>query len=96
MDFLIDILENTINEHVFGSVAGYMAGLPRMLAKNAILDVERKFPINSPDSRAPIRLIKEWSFEEYGKFIKPRLDKIAENESEPRVVPKILEMWGID
>ena len=96
VDFLLNWLERTDDEGDYGAVAGVLAGYP--LRRNAypfVVDIERKFPANGPGDDPPIRRLGQWTFEEYGSIIAPRLMDIAEKETGDRVVPLVLSAWGI-
>ena len=60
-----------------------------------MLDVERKFPVNGPGDGPAVRYLSQWSFEEYGAIIAPRLKAIAAAETGDKVILKVLGAWGI-
>jgi hypothetical protein len=94
IDFYLDWLEDA-DEESFGGVAGTLGRMALSPAVPKVLDVERKFPANAPDGRPPVKIINEWTIEEYGRIIEPRLRDLARRESEPRVMPAVLEAWGL-
>ena len=96
IDFLLDWLEKTDDEADYGSIAAALA-LCKVRQKNSpfVVDVERKFPANGDGVDPPVRFLNQWTFEEYGKIIAPRLKAIAAAETGEKVIPKVLEAWGI-
>jgi hypothetical protein len=96
IEFLLDWLERTDNEADYGSISAALL-LCTVRQKNSpfVLDVERKFPANGFGDGPPLRFLKQWTFEEYGKIIAPRLRAIGEAETGEKVIPKVLEAWGI-
>jgi hypothetical protein len=96
IDFLLDWLEKTNEEWDYGSIAAALALCP-VPRNNApfVLDVERKFPVNGEEEGPPVRFLQQWTFEEYGKIIAPRLKAIAAAETGEKVIPKVLAVWGI-
>jgi hypothetical protein len=97
IDFLLGWLEVTDDERDYGSIAAALV-LCTARQKNSpfVLDVERKFPANSEEDGPPVRFLHQWTFEEYGKIIAPRLKAIAAAETGEKVMPKVLAAWGID
>jgi hypothetical protein len=57
----------------------------------------RRVPRNLPleDSTKPIEVLQAWALEEYAAIIAPRLRAVEAREPEPKVMPKVLEAWGI-
>ena len=94
IDFYLDWLEDA-EEADFGAIAGTLARMASSPAVPKVLDVERKLPANTQDEQPPIKLINEWTIEEYGRIIEPRLRDLARRESEPKVIPLVLEAWGL-
>jgi hypothetical protein len=41
----------------------------------------------------PMRLLRRTSFAEYLEKIRPRLEALEAEESEPKVIPRIFEIW---
>ncbi len=95
VEFYLDWLDEA-NEEDFPHVAAGLAKLPRQSRVQKVLDVERKFPVFAPDSRPVITYLGEWTFEEYGKIIEPRMRELLRREEEPKVLPVVLEAWGLD
>ena len=96
VEFLLDWLEKTEDECEYGVISGVLAGYPLRRDKYPfVVDVERKFPANGPGNDPVVRRIAQWTFEEYGKIIAPRLKAIGEAETGDKVIPKVLGIWGI-
>jgi hypothetical protein len=93
IDFFLDWLAES-DERDFGKVAAALTRMPFTAAHRAVIDVERPFPIGK-DSPPP-KVLREWSFQEYGRVIEPRLRDIMRRESAPKLVPWILEAWDIE
>jgi hypothetical protein len=53
------------------------------------------FPATAPDGRPAITTLAEWTFDEYGKLIAPRLRALGGREREPKVLPVVMAAWGI-
>jgi len=96
IEFLLGWLERTDDEADYGSIAAALV-LCTVRQKNSpfVLDVERKFPANGDGDAPPVRFLNQWTFEEYGKIIAPRLRAIGEAETGEKVIPGVLEAWGI-
>lgn len=98
VEFLLARLEeidDAVDPGVFSAVTGALARLPSDAVVCVVQDIERKFPVNAPDSRPEIRIIHEWGMEEYGRLIATRLRAIMAREHEPKAVPFILQTWSI-
>jgi prepilin signal peptidase PulO-like enzyme (type II secretory pathway) len=93
IDFFLDWLEDS-SEGDFGKIAAALVRMPFTAAHQAVIDIERSFPI-SKDSTT-YRLVGEWSFQEYGRIIEPRLRDLLRRESEPKVLPLVMEAWDIE
>ena len=69
-----------------------IARMPLNAQPPFVVDVERVLPVYL-DSNHPMRLIRQISFADYLEEIRPRLEGLAAQESEPKVIPRIFEMW---
>ena len=93
IDFLVYVIPSC-EDHVLGAVAGTLARYPRDAHPPFVVEGARKFPANvGPEPE--IRKVGAWSFEEYGKIIGPMLREHARFEWEPKVIPAVLDAWGI-
>jgi|GEM_PF-1212058 len=96
IEFLLDWLEKTDDERDYGSIAAALVlNVTRPKGTPFVLDVERKFPANCEEKGPPVRFLRQWTFEEYGKIIAPRLLSIAAAETGEKVIPHVLAAWGI-
>jgi len=92
VEFWVRCLENGCSESVFGSVVAAIAKLPVIAQVPFVIDAERVLPAYR-DSENPMRLIRRISFGDYLKEIRPRLEALEAQESEPKVIPSIYEVW---
>ncbi len=96
VDFLLDWFEGTEDENDHGCIAAALASYPRReKLLPLVVDIERKFPANGESDGPLMQCVGQWSFEEYGKIIAPRLKAIAKAETGHRVIPQVLAAWGI-
>ncbi len=93
IEFFVDWLESTDNEDIFGTIAGTLARLRHVARGGKVYDIERQLPVNPTNKENPIRVLNTWSFEEYGRRLRPRLERLAEGESEPKVIPVLIRHW---
>ena len=93
IEFLLDWLENTTLESDIGAVAAAMARMPLDSLQSAVLRIERVFPATAAKSGEEVKKLGQWSFPEYAQIIKPRLLRLIEQESEPKVIPAIFAAW---
>ena len=92
VEFWLGCLEIGCSEAVFGSVAAAIAKMPAIAKVPFVRDVQRVLPAYE-DSENPIRIIRQTSFGDYLEEIRPRLEALEVDESEPKVIPKIFEVW---
>lgn len=99
VEFYLDWLEACLvegDEHIFGAVAAAVYRAADMArATGGVSDVERKFPANGPGDSPPVAILSEWTVEDFGRVIEPRLRSLNDREPEPRVMPTVMERWGI-
>jgi len=97
VDFLVDWLEDSLGrEDEFGSVAGTLGRLAIQARPRRVLDLRRRFPANAGPEDQAIVVTHAWGIREYGQIIAPRLRAVAKLEREPRVVPLVMDAWGIE
>lgn len=96
VEFLLDWLEalvETGDDSTFGAVA---AGLYTIAQRGGpVEDAERVFPVWSTDDEHSIYLA-EWSIEEFGRRIEPRLRDIAQREHDLKIIPLVMQQWGLE
>ena len=91
VEFWLDRLEEGCSEAVFGSVAAAIAKMPVITQIPFVVDMERRLPAYAGGE--PITMLRKTSFEDYLEEIRPRLEALEELESDPKVLPKIYEIW---
>jgi hypothetical protein len=88
------------DEVLFGALAAALAQLPLQtldgMKPDRVSDVERRFPSSMRDTQSPLMLKQEWSVAEYGGVIADKLRALAARESEPKILPLVMYIWGID
>lgn len=98
VDFLLDWLEEAEADREdgrFGLVAGALLRAVQTMAMPDVIDGRRRFP--APRTGTDL-LEPGWERVPLARFaerIRPRLEAIADRESEPRVLPAVLEAWGL-
>ena len=91
VEFWLNCLESGCSESVFGSVVAAIAKMPVIAQVPFVVDIERLFPAYAGGE--PMRPLRRTSFEDYLEEIRPRLEALEEEESEPKLIPKIYEVW---
>lgn len=92
VEFWLRCLENGCSETVFGSAAAAIAKMPAITQFPFVRDVERVLPVYE-NSENPIRVLRQTSFADYLEEIRPRLEALERQESDPKVIPIITEIW---
>ena len=92
VEFWLRCLEKGCSESVFGSAVAAIARMPAIAQVPFVLDVERVLPAYL-DSENPMRMNRQTSFADYLEEIRPRLEVLEHSESEPKLIPKIYEIW---
>ncbi len=99
-EFLLDRLDNESDKGMFGSLAAALYRLPEESTEGPrpgyVVDVERRFPSSFRDGQPTVTLLNEWTIAEYGARLAPHMRKLAQRESEPKVLPHVMAVWGID
>ena len=96
VDLYLDWLASEPPDGVYGLLAGWLARLPERSVVDTVLDFERKLPVWSEAEGEAVRVVALWTLDDFAERIAPRLRRLAECESEPRVMPVVLEAWGIE
>lgn len=91
VEFWLNCLESGCSESVFGSLVAAIAKMPVIAQVPFVLDIERLFPAYAGGE--PMRPLRRTSFSDYLEEIRPRLEALEEEESEPKLIPKIYEIW---
>lgn len=77
----------------FGHVAATLHRLGARAEETGVVDISRCFPPTSPIDAAVQH--GRWTKSEYARILGPRLQALAEEECEPRVLPQVMEEWGL-
>lgn len=93
IEFLLDWLEQTDDESDVGAIVGALARMPEIAHPGIVIRERRCFPIFDAGDEPPVSIEEQWSFEEYAQVLRPRLSPLIARESEPKVIPMILEAW---
>jgi hypothetical protein len=91
VEFWLGRLESGCSEAVFGSAVAAIAKMPVIAQVPYVLDIERCLPAYAGGE--PMKLLRRTSFTDYLEEIRPRLEALEAEESEPRVIPRIFEIW---
>ena len=91
VEFWLSCLESGCSESVFGSIVATIAKMPVIAQVPMVLDVERLFPAYADGQ--PMEILFQSPFEDYLEEIRPRLEALEDEESEPKIIPKIFEIW---
>ena len=91
VEFWLDRLEEGCSEAVFGSAVAAIAKLPVIAQVPFVLDIERLLPAYAGGE--PMKLLRRSTFDDYLEEIRPRLEALEAAESDPKVIPRIFEMW---
>ena len=92
IEFWLRCMETDCSESVLGSVVAAIAKMPVIAQVPFVQDIYRVLPVYA-DSQNPIRIIHETSFGDYLEEIRPRLEALEAVEEEPKLIPKIYEIW---
>lgn len=94
IEFLLDWLEQTTEEGDIGAIAGSLARMPELAQGGRVVEVRRCFPCFDAGPEGPVHIVRAWSFGDYADIVRPRLEPLIAKESEPKVIPFILEAWN--
>jgi hypothetical protein len=91
VEFWLDRLEAGCSEAVFGSAVAAIARMPVISQVPFVVDVARLLPAYAGGET--MKLLRRTSFADYMEEIRPRLEALEAEESEPKVIPQIFEFW---
>lgn len=92
VEFWLGRLESGCSEAVFGSAVAAFAKMPLISQAPCVMEIQRRLPAYAGGE--PIQLLRQTEFADYLEEIRPRLEALEAGESEPKLVPKIFEIWG--
>ena len=96
VDFYLDWLDELVgdtDDGKFGSVCAALHRMPREAREPVVRESVRQFPVTPGQPSGNWKQV--WTLSEYAELIRPRLQAVAEREEEPRIVPVVLESWGL-
>ncbi len=85
-------LQQAGRDGAFGFLAGALCRMRIEALVPSVWSIERCFPTRPGE---PFRLLGSWPAEEYAGIIRHRLEAIAERETGDRVMPLVMEAWGL-
>jgi hypothetical protein len=91
VEFWLGRLESGCSEAGFGSAVAAIAKMPVISHVPFVVKIERLLPAYARGE--PIQLLRRTSFADYLEEIRPRLEALEAGESEPKLIPKIFEIW---
>jgi hypothetical protein len=94
-EFLLTHLEQEKDEGVFGGLAAALMRVARDSRDGIIREIRRRFPVDSTGPELPVDVLAQWNVEEYGRMLEPRLRSLLLAEESPKVLPHVMEAWGI-
>ena len=97
-EFLLDWLEGLKGDQKdgrFGTVASGLLLLRGGMQSPMVLTGERPFPWDSVAPEEQRRMARYVPIEEYTERIAPRLRALERREPEPKLMPQVLEVWGL-
>jgi hypothetical protein len=97
-EFLLDWLEGLEGDgqdRRFGIVASGLLLLRRGMQHPMAMTGERPFPLASVTPEEDRRMARYIPIAEYTQRIAPRLRALERREPEPKVMPQVLEVWGV-
>lgn len=95
IDFYLEWMEEIIGdvamESELGFLAAAIANMPGSCFDDCVREVERSF--GTPRSPESMKVFRQWTLAEYAEVIIPRLQAIAEQEAEPKIMHLVFEPW---
>jgi hypothetical protein len=98
IEFLLDWLEQLKGDERygrFGALAGGLGYARKTMHEPLVGTGERPFPATSVTPDQARRIRRAISIAEYTERIAPRLRELERAETEPKVMPRIMEIWGV-
>lgn len=92
IDFYISCLEQGCEENVFGGIVATILRMPAEAPMPVSGDFERIFPTYSANGM-PIIPISSYPKSQLLEKFRERLEKLAEEETEPKLIPMIFQFW---
>ena len=84
-----------VNEGEFGLPAAGLQNLRSGASQPRVHNIERDLPVPYGSRRNPVRYLAEWTPEEFGQTMAPRLRALLEREGPEKTIPFVMQAWGI-
>ena len=91
VEFWLFVLESGCSESIFGSTVAALAKMPAITKVPFVVEIQRLFPAYAGGE--PMMILRQTSFSDYLNQIRPRLEALEQVESEPKLIPRIYEIW---
>ena len=99
VDYYLDWLDACLKAgdgSLFGNVAAQLARMPMKEAgARKVFEMERIMPTWLAPDGVPIRYKQTWGINEFARLIEPRFRDLLARETEPKVLPMVMQMWGL-
>jgi TPR repeat protein len=98
VDFYLLWLEEIVHsgrDGLFGKLASGLAQIRRLVQTEAVFTGLRPFPYSSLEGEELRACLQPMPLDEYTRNIAPRMLTLASNETGPKVMPQVLNIWGI-
>lgn len=99
MDFWLSWAEELVDrtdpmsEGIVGYIASALVIALRRSATGSVVEIERHYPSFRTDE--PIRVLQDWSHEDYAQLIADRLYDLEARERPPKVFSHVLQSWNL-
>jgi hypothetical protein len=94
VEFYLTWLESLSDEgQPFGWLAGLLMRMPRDRNLPQVVDIIRTY--STERNEVVVIPVEHWTVEEYGELIQPRLAALEAKESAPKVLPAVMQAWGL-
>ena len=96
IEFFLDWLEElpgTVDDERFGLLAVGIARPVLTKVVDIVSEHKRIFPSPPGSDSGPV--VRQYTLEEYANYISPRLRKLAEKEGSQKIIPSVMEIWGL-
>ena len=94
LEWLAD-LNGRGEDHRFGIVASGLALQRRAAQAERVFIGNRPIPLREGPAGGQANVVRSTSLDAYTEEIRPRLLALAREEREPKVLPDVLDLWGI-
>ncbi len=94
VEFWLEALE-AADAETFAPISWALAAVASGAAPPRIFDVRRRFPVNGPDDREEIEILRDRPLPEYAKLLEPRLRALAQRVDAPEAMRALCAAWGL-